>query len=157
MKKFQPEQMLELFRQNFDGETIEKIKNSIQKSVEKATSLHGLINELNQIEYIQCIEPADNDLDNEDFVPSYISDEPDSCDFMIYQCYAELDKSRLNTNSEYVEICFYVVWNDVKKHGWIDAATLGVSYNPQDYAEPICFFDLSTYEPIRWCNDTNID
>lgn len=157
MKKFKPDKMLELFRQNFNGDTFEKLKNSIEKVIEVATNLHGLTNQLKQVEYVQCIEQSDNELDNEDFIPDYTSDEPDSCDFTVLQCYAELDRSKLETKSQYVEICFYIVWNDVKKQGWIDAATLATADNPQDYAEPICFFDLHTYEPIRWCNDPNND
>lgn len=138
-----------LFQRNFDADQFDRIKVSIQKEIEGAQSVENLMRQLKHIPNVRCVEFADDDdLDNADFVLGYRSEEDDSCDFLVILCYVELDRSEMETNSQYAEVCFYIVYNDVKQTGWIDAASLASADNPEDYAESICFFDLETHTPI---------
>lgn len=140
---------LKLFQNNFDAEAFDNLKLSIQKKIAEAPGLNELMSQLKVTKGVQCVEFADDDdLDNADFVLGYRSEEDDSCDFLVILCYVELDRSKMETNSQYVEVCFYIVYNDVKQTGWIDAASLASADNPEDYAESICFFDLETHTPI---------
>lgn len=140
---------MEVFQHNFDAEQFDQIKVSIQKKMQVAKSVDALMSKLTHIPNVQCVEFADDDdLNNGDFVPGYQSVEEDSCDFLVILCYVELDRSKMETDSQYVEVCFYIVYNDVKQIGWIDAASLATADNPEDCAESICFIDLETYTPI---------
>lgn len=147
---------LKLFQNNFDAEAFDNLKLSIQKKIAEAPGLNELMSQLKVTKGVQCVEFADDDdLDNDDFVPGYEESEEDSCDFSVILCYVELDRSRMNTKSKYVEVCFYIVYNDVTQEKWIDAASLAVSNNPQRCGKKICFFDIDTHEPVAWCRDLN--
>lgn len=159
MKEFKPTQeQLDIFNRNFDVEAFDKMKGSVQKAVKESACINELMRQLRAIKDVQCVEFADDDdLENEDFVPGYKGVEDDSCDFLVILCYAELDRSKMETGSRYVEVCFYIVYNDVKQKGWLDDASLATADNPEDYAEKICFFDFDTHEPIAWCRDLEKD
>lgn len=145
---------MEVFQHNFDAEQFNRIKASIQREIQVAKSVDTLMSKLSHILNVQCVEFADDDdLDNGDFVPGYQSAEDDCCDFLVIRCYVELDRDKMKTDSQYVEVCFFIVFNDVKQSGWIDAASLATTDNPKDYAKEICFFDLETHRPISWCGD----
>lgn len=141
---------LEIFQRHFNAESFDRIKQSIKIEIERSNGIDGLMYSLAKISGVQCIEYADDDdLENEDFVPGYVSEEEDSCDFLVILCYAELD----NTEAKYAEVCFYIVYNDVKQEAWIDAAALSIADSPEDCAEKICYFDLESHVPIIWCGD----
>ena len=98
-----------LFQRNFDADQFDRIKVSIQKEIEGAQSVENLMRQLKHIPNVRCVEFADDDdLDNADFVLGYRSEEDDSCDFLVILCYVELDRSEMETNSQYVEVCFYI-------------------------------------------------
>ncbi len=159
MEDFKPTQeQLEVFNRNFNAETFDKLKDSVQKVIVESACVNGLMCQLRTIQGVQCVEFADdNDLENEDFVPGYQGAEDDSCDFLVILCYAELDRSNMETDSQYIEVCFYIVYNDVKQEGWIDAASLATTNNPEDYADKLCFFDIDSHKPVAWCNDLEKD
>ena len=156
-KATRPPDLSERFFQNFDGERFDNLKASIQSAIDKSAGFCGLKNNLSALESVQYVEESDNDLENDDFLPGYVGTEPDSCDFIVLLCYAELATSKIHTASEYVEVCFHIVWNDVMSKGWIEAALLSVASKPNQLAEPLCFFDINTHEPIIWSDEENDD
>ncbi|MCM1140198.1 MAG: hypothetical protein NC453_16655 [Muribaculum sp.] len=155
MKKSTPKKKrLELFHRNFDGEAFDKIKLSIQKVIKETSGVMTLMSRLKEIESVNYVEfSEDDDLTDQDFEPDYVSSEEDACDFLPIFCFAELDRSHMETDYQYVEVCFVVVYNDVQSRGWIDAAWLATADNDEDAAEKLCFFDIDTHEPTAWCSD----
>lgn len=149
---------LALFHRNFDPEAFDKIKVSIQKVIKESPGVMDLLNQLREIPSVVCAEfSEDDDLVDQDFEPDYVSSEEDACDFLVICCFAELDRSRMETESQYVEVCFYIVYNDLETRGWIEAASLATADNEEDCAEKLCFFNLNTHEPTDWCADWNKD
>lgn len=145
---------LALFRRNFDVEAFDKIKDSIKTAIKETPGAMTLMRQLKEIKNVIYVEfSEDDDLEDQDFEPGYVSSEDDACDILPIFCFAELDRSHMETDSQYVEVCFVIVYNDVQKRGWIDAAWLATADNEEDIAEKLCFFDIDTHEPTAWCSD----
>lgn len=143
---------LELFQHNFNAEDFANIKHSIKQCIEQSKCLDELMYQISIIPAVQCVDFAeDDDLEDVDFIQSYKNDEDDCCDFFVILCYAELDVREIVGSSKYAEVCFFIVYNDVRQIGWIDAASLAVAEtdNPMDCAKSVCFFDIETYKPIE--------
>lgn len=148
---------LKLFHDNFDDEAFDKLKRSVQQAIDASHSLNELMSRLKVIHEVQSVEFAeDDDLENDDFIPGYQESEDESCDFLVILCFAELEMDKPN-KAKYVEVCFYIVYNDVKGEYWIDAVSLARTNAPKRYATRICFFDADTHEPIAWCQDLDKD
>lgn len=144
------QKQLEIFQHNFNADDFANIKHSIKQCIEQSKGLDELMHQMSKIPAVQCVELAeDDDLEDVDFIPDYKNEEDGCCDFFVVLCYAELDVSKIDDSSKYAEVCFFIVYNDVRQIGWIDAATLAVTNNPMDYAKTICFFDIETYKPIE--------
>lgn len=142
---------LELFHRNFDPEAFVKFKTSIEQVIKESPSVSRLMRRLQAIPGIDFVEYAsDEDYEDSDFVPGYESDEEDACDHIVIRCFADFDVSKLDTDAEYVDVNFRIVYNDAKRYGWILEAILRKSRVAYEPAENICVVDLDTHEPTEW-------
>lgn len=145
---------LEIFQRNFNAESFDRIKQSIETAIEKSNGVDNLLHSLAKIQGVQHVEYSeDDDLENEDFVPGYTGEEEDSCDFLVILCYAELE----NNTPQYAEVCFFIVYNDVQQVGWIDAASLAVFEDPTAKAREICYFDIDLNGHIVQSDDMEVN
>lgn len=132
--KLTPEQQ-KLFNANFNRKAYEEVKKTIQKAISKAKSFYDLWDKL---------QKYDRDVKYED-------------DCTIIICEVELDRSLMETDCDYVGVCFYIKWYDEVDSCIIDNVALYSSETSKDYiADLLCYIHPTTCEITEWVYD-NID
>ncbi len=72
-------------------------------------------------------------------------------DFTIITCEVELDRSHMETEGDYVGVCFYIKWYDEADAGMIDKVALYSSEPSGEYiADLLCYINPDTCEVIEW-------
>lgn len=84
-----PEQQT-LFNANFNRRAYDKAKEPIQKAMSESKTFD---------EFWERIKNYDRDVEFDD-------------DFTIITCEVELDRSHMETEGDYVGVCFYIKWSD---------------------------------------------
>ncbi len=132
--KLTPERQ-KLFNANFNRQAYEEAKKPVQEAVSEARSFYELWDKLHRY---------DRDVEYED-------------DFTIISCEVELDRSHMETNGDYVGVCFYIKWYDETDSGMINNVALYSSETSGDYlADLLCYIHPDTCEITEWVYD-NID
>lgn len=137
--KLTPEQQ-RLFDRNFDRKAYEDAKELILKAIRESKSCFDLWDKL---------RPYDRDTEYAD-------------DCTIIWCEVELDRSRMETDGDYVGLTFYINWYDEADAGLISHVELYSTETSREYiADRLCCFDPDTCEITEWFyegkNNPNID
>lgn len=123
-----PEQQT-LFNANFNRRAYDKAKEPIQKAVSESKNFNELLDKISKY---------DRDVEYED-------------DFTIITCEVELDRSHMETEGDYVGVCFYIKWYDEADAGMIDKVALYSSEPSGEYiADLLCYINPDTCEVIEW-------
>lgn len=132
--KLTPEQQ-KLFDANFNRRAYEQAKAPIQKAICESQCFAEVLDRLHGYEY---------DVEYED-------------DFTIISCEVELDRSHMETEGDYVGVCFFIKWYDEADSGMISKVELYTSETSGDYlADLLCCIHPDTCEITEWAYD-NID
>lgn len=124
-----------LFNANFNREAYEEAKKPIQEAISGSKTFDELWSKF---------QKYDRDVEYED-------------DFTIISCEVELDRSHMETECDYVGVCFYIKWYDDTDSGVIDNVALYSSKTSNDYlADLLCYIHPDTCEITKWVYD-NID
>lgn len=130
MKKISltPEQQT-LFNANFNQQAYAQAKEPIQKALSESKTFYELWEKL---------QKYDRDVEYED-------------DFTIIACEVELDRSHMETEGDYVGVCFYIKWYDETNSGIIDKVALYSSEPSGEYiADLLCYIHPETCEVTEW-------
>lgn len=123
-----PEQQT-LFNANFNRRAYDKAKEPIQKAVSESKNFNELLDKISKY---------DRDVEYED-------------DFTIITCEVELDRSHMETEGDYVGVCFYIKWYYEADAGMIDKVALYSSEPSGEYiADLLCYINPDTCEVIEW-------
>ncbi len=123
-----PEQQA-LFNANFNRRAYDQAKEPIQKAVSESKNFNELLDKISKY---------DRDVEYED-------------DFTIITCEVELDRSHMETEGDYVGVCFYIKWYDEADAGMIDKVALYSSEPSGEYiADLLCYINPDTCEVIEW-------
>lgn len=126
--KLTPEQQ-NLFNANFNREAYEEAKKPIQEAISGSKSFDELWGKL---------QKYDRDVEYED-------------DYTIITCEVELDRSHMETEGDYVGICFFIKWYDETNSGTISEVELYTSETSGDYiADLLCRIHPDTCEITEW-------
>ena len=132
--KLTPEQQ-KLFNANFNRDAYEEAKKPIQEAISGSKSFDELWSKLQKYE---------RDVEYED-------------DYTIISCEVELDRSHMETECDYVGVCFYIHWYDETNTGSIHHVKLFSSETSGEYlADLLCHIHPDTCEITEWVYD-NID
>lgn len=72
-------------------------------------------------------------------------------DFTIITCEVELDRSHMETEGDYVGVCFYIKWSDETNTGTFDKVALFSSEPSGEYiADLLCYINPETCEVTEW-------
>lgn len=124
-----------LFNSNFNRRAYERAKKPIQEAV----STSGTFEEL------------------WDKICSYERDVDHYDDSSIIYCEAELDRSHMKTEADYVGIDFHIRWDATSNTGKIIKASLHSSDTIDGEVELICFIDPETCAILEWVYDEEDD
>lgn len=123
-----PEQQT-LFNANFNRRAYDKAKEPIQKAISESKNFDELW---------ERIKNYDRDVEFED-------------DFTIITCEVELDRSHMETEGDYVGVCFYIKWYDEADAGMIDKVALYSSEPSGEYiADLLCYINPDSCEVTEW-------
>lgn len=126
--KLTPEQQ-KLFDANFNRRAYEQAKSPIQKAICESQCFAEVLDRLHGYEY---------DVEYED-------------DFTIISCEVELDRSHMETEGDYVGVCFDIKWFDESDSGTISRVALFSSEPSKEYiADLLCYIDPNTCEVTEW-------
>lgn len=129
--KLTPEQQ-KLFNANFSRDAYEEAKKPIQEAIAGSKSFDELWSNL---------QKYDRDVEYED-------------DCTIILCAVELDRSYLETEGDYVGVCFQIIWDDDSSSGKISSVELYSTETSCEYvADLICCINPDTCEIIEWLYD----
>lgn len=118
-----------LFNANFNRKAYEEAKKPIQEAISGSKSFDELWSKLQNHE---C------DVEYED-------------DCTIISCEVELDRSHMETEDDYVGVCFYIKWYDEADAGMIDKVALYSSEPSGEYiADLLCYINPDSCEVTEW-------
>ncbi len=118
-----------LFNANFNRKAYEEAKKPIQEAISGSKSFDELWSKLQNHE---C------DVEYED-------------DFTIITCEVELDRSHMETEGDYVGVCFYIKWSYETNTGTFDKVALFSSEPSGEYiADLLCYINPETCEVTEW-------
>lgn len=121
-----------LFNANFNRKAYEEAKKPIQEAISGSKSFDELWSKLQNHE---C------DVEYED-------------DCTIISCEVELDRSHMETEGDYVGVCFYIKWYDEADSGTISKVELYSSETSGNYfADHLCNIHPETCEITEWVYD----
>lgn len=130
------EQQKEVFRQNFDPQAYAEAIAPVLEAMAQSKSAFGLFRRLQKLEYAKKCECPDVEFGDDD---------------SIIKCDVELDRSRMETDADYVGVHLWIEWSDSKKSGRLYFAFLYSTVFSKAYlADELCRFDPTTFQIMEW-------
>lgn len=123
-----------MFDQNFNKKTFETVKQEIQAIIDKSHTFQDLYFALGK--YDRTVDYFD--------------------DYTVIKCEVELDRSRMETDANYVSVIFLINWSDETLNSFIDFAVLYYAKDQDDYSDALCAFNPETCKIIKWLYDPDI-
>ncbi len=138
------------YEQIFDGTTFNRTINILKTLLKEEKSYFQLRSSLQKEFGYDNVEDIDHYHNNKYFDTTYKTMGKDSCNFLIIGIWVDFKKRVTGLNDILVAASISIVWDDVKRYGWIMDVTIYFSKSSAFYMKPLCTIDLNSRQILNW-------